>query len=83
MTDQVITIPSYRHGDRTFQCIGFQPYERRNGTKTILAKWQGACVRCGRPFEVWAPLGATTIKESHSFAKVMCWTCRHGQSAPP
>ena len=69
---ETVTIPSRRHGARTFHRIGSMPYVRKDGSETSLAVWRGTCVVCGEPFEVTTPTGIERAEQSRSFTVVTC-----------
>jgi hypothetical protein len=34
-----------------YRLVGQRPYQKADGTVTMLHVWQAACVQCGKPFE--------------------------------
>jgi len=60
-------------GNHRFTRTGEMPYTRKDGTQTTLARWQGLCRLCGKPFEVTTPLpGADGFIRTKAFGRVMC-----------
>lgn len=44
--------------DQVYKCIGLEPYERIDGSRTMLSLWRSACAECGRPFVTSLPAKA-------------------------
>jgi hypothetical protein len=70
--NDIVTVESSTHGKRTFRRIGFKPYQRKNGTRTTIAVWQGACTICAAPFEVKTPGYVDQPDQSKSFLATTC-----------
>lgn len=54
---------------RTFGWYGVDPYTRKDGSKTTLLLWRGACAVCGEPFTVKTPQQPSSSK---AFARKHC-----------
>jgi hypothetical protein len=39
---------------RVFRAVGERPYvTKKGGTRILLTVWQGRCIECGEPFELF------------------------------
>ena len=57
---------------RRFKAAGTEPYQRLDGTWTVLKLWLGTCGTCGTPFLVKTPGESKDSRRSHAFDRVHC-----------
>lgn len=73
MTKDIIQIRSPKHGVRIWNRVGEYPYVTRDGRQVLVAVWEGTCAVCRGPFQVTAPVRASS---SGNFSIVRCKSCR-------
>jgi hypothetical protein len=71
MDETILTVESW-HGLRTWRRVGLRDHVTRDGRKTKLAVWEGACTICGATFSVAAPVSVFSSQGSKSFSMATC-----------
>lgn len=54
---------------QAYVCIGIEPHEKRDGGRTLLARWQSTCAECGEPFSFTMPLLAARFEPNRRCTK--------------
>lgn len=57
---------------RIFKFEGEEPYQRVDGTLTVLRLWSSPCLKCGDLFIVKTPSKVSEFEHSHSFQEMHC-----------
>lgn len=66
--DEGHTVTTEKDG-RVFRWQGVEAYTRKDGHKTMLLLWRGACAVCGEPFTVKTP---QRLEGSKAFGRKHC-----------
>ena len=53
---ETVSLSSALHGERIWRRVATRDHVARDGRHITLAIWQTACVICGNPFQISAPL---------------------------
>lgn len=56
-------------GGQSFECVGFKPYVRADGSETELVIMQAKCAKCGLPFRFTVPQGKMSFHPNRRCAK--------------
>jgi hypothetical protein len=40
---------------QTYILVAFEPYQRKDGSRTKLAHWESSCAECAMPFDCFSP----------------------------
>lgn len=58
--------------EKVFTFCGFEPYQRKDGSRTELKLWQTTCKTCNSLFTVKTPIGVKSFLDAKSFQLVNC-----------